>query len=129
MGKEAFEPLQDIDFEIRFIEGIIQKKSDFIEGLTALGDLYTKKGLYQKGLEIDERLSQLRPRDPYVLYNLACSYSLLNRFDKAFSTLRLAVDCGYRDFEYLKQDGDLAALRQDSRYSEFLANLINKEIS
>lgn len=31
----------------------------------------------------DEMLYLLKPHDPVVLYNLACSYSLLNEKDKA----------------------------------------------
>ena len=41
------------DFEIRFYEGILEKKKDFIQALMALGNLYTAKGRYKEGLEVD----------------------------------------------------------------------------
>ena len=95
----------------------------------ALGDSYTKKGLYQKGLEIDLRLDQLRRQDPHILYNLACSYSLLHYLDQALDTIKSAVRYGYDHFEYLQYDSDLANLRRDSRYQEFISDLINKKIT
>ena len=38
---------EDLDFEIKFCEGLIAKKPDFVEALVLLGDLYTKKGMYK----------------------------------------------------------------------------------
>ncbi len=113
--------LSDLDFEMRFYERLVEKKPDFIEALSALGDLYTKKGLYEKGLNIDERLVQLRPEDSTVLYNLACSYSLLKNMDKAFETIKKAVRYGYDDFDHLLSDKDLINLRQDARFQEYFS--------
>ena len=110
----------DIDFEIRFYERILERKGDFVQALIALGDLYTKKGLYEQGLAIDRRLSQLRPEDPYVFYNLACSYSLVNAIDKAASAMRFAITSGYRNFIYLENDSDLVNLRNDPEFRHYL---------
>ena len=87
----------EMDFEIQFYDGIIKRSPNFIEVLGVLGDLYTKRGLFTKGLKIDERLSVLRPNDPIVLYNLACSYSLLNKLDFAFMYIKKAIKYGYDD--------------------------------
>jgi len=113
-------------FEIAFYEGILKKKPDFFEALAALGDLYTKYGMYKEGLSIDERLAKIRSDDPTVLYNLACSYSLLNNIPKAFKTIKLAIKYGYDDFPFLEEDGDLSNLRNDSRFKSFFLK-INKK--
>jgi len=117
---------EDLEFEIGFYEGLLKKMPDFIEALQALGDAYTKKGLYDKGLSIDEYLSQLQPTNPYVLYNLACSYSLTNQTDKALRSIKLAIKNGYRNFDYLKLDKDLANLRNDSRFHRYFS-LVEKK--
>lgn len=109
----------DMDFEIRFYERILTDKPDFIEALIALGDLYTKRGCYEKGLDVDRKLSRLRSEDPVVLYNLACSYSLLSDVDKAFSVIKLALQCGYDDFDYLEQDTDLLNLRSSPAFQQY----------
>ena len=110
----------DIDFEIRFYERILERKGDFVQALIALGDLYTKKGLYEKGLTIDRKLLQLRPEDPYVFYNLSCSYSLVNAIDKAASAMKFAIKNGYRNFVYLENDRDLINLLKDPEFRSYL---------
>jgi len=104
------------DFEISFYEGLIQKKPDFLEALFLLGDLYTKKGLYKKGLKIDKKLLKLRPLDPTVHYNLACDYSLLKKIDSSLKALRKALELGFRDFRLIEKDPDLEFLRKDKRF-------------
>jgi len=115
----------DLDFEITFYEGLIRRKADFLQALIMLGDLYTKKGLYEKGLDIDKKLVRLRPEDPFILYNLACSYALVNEIDKAFAVMKLAVACGYEDFGHLEHDPDLVNLRRDGRFADYLSQIKN----
>lgn len=120
---------EDIAFEIIFYNGLIEKNPNFVEAFVALGDLYTRAGMYQEGLSVDERLAQLRPDDPIILYNLACSYSLLNDIDKAFRAFKKAINCGYFDFDHLERDDDLANLRQDQRFRRYLARIKSKSPS
>ncbi len=117
---------EDIDFEIVFYNGLIEKNPNFIEAFVALGDLYTKAGMYKEGLAIDEKLVQLKPDDPVVLYNLACSYSLLKDIDKAFRAFKKAINCGYSDFDHLERDTDLTNLRVDQRFQKYLARIKKK---
>jgi len=119
----------DVAFEITFYNGLIRKNPNFIEALVALGDLYTKAGMYKEGLSVDEKLVQLKPDDPIVLYNLACSYSLLKDIDKAFRAFKKAINCGYFDFEHLEQDDDLSNLRKDRRFQQYLARIKEKKPS
>ncbi len=117
------------NFEIRFYEGVLEKSPRFIEALAALGDLYTRNGFYRQGLEVDERLYQLRPGDPVVLYNLACSYSLLDEKDKAFRAIKQAIHCGYDDFEHLETDKDLNNLRSDRRFTRYFERIKGRKRS
>jgi tetratricopeptide (TPR) repeat protein len=113
-------------FEIRFYEELVSSQPDFIEALSCLGDAYTKGGLFAKGLEIDLRLIQLKPDDPIVYYNLACSQSLLGNIDAAFEALKKAILLGYDDFSYLAKDEDLKNLRQDLRFSKLMSKIKNR---
>ncbi len=109
-----------IQFEMAFFEQVLARAPDFIEALICLGDLYTREGLYAKGLEIDERLARLRPQEPEVFYNLACSYSLLNNIPAARRAMARAFDLGYDEWDHLRKDKDLANLLGDH---EFVARL------
>jgi len=118
---------EDIDFEIAFYENILKATPHFIEALTAVGDLYTRAGLWQKGLEVDLKLTELRPEDALVFYNLACSYALLNQTRAALSALTKAIDFGYDDFEYLKGDTDLDNLLKDEHFQQYIKQLEKKK--
>ncbi len=125
-GMKSKKYLESVDFEMKFCEGVLRNAPNFVEALALLGDLYTKTGRYKEGLYIDLRLAVLRPQDPVVLYNLACSYSLLNRIDYAFKTIKQAVKCGYDDFDYMERDKDLINLRQDRRFQRYLFRIKKK---
>lgn len=114
---------QNMDFEIKFYEDLVDKKKDFLQALMALGDLYTKRGLYEKGLAVDKKLARMRPEDPGILYNLACSYSLVNNINQAYQVIKLAIDCGYDDFRHLEHDHDLENLLKDQRFRHYLSEM------
>mgnify|MGYP000953370181 FL=1 len=128
-NKKREDNTQDLDFEIQFLEGVTRTSPEFIEALINLGDLYTKRGSFEKGLHIDLKLSRLRPEDPIILYNLACSYSLMSDLAKAFETMKDAIQKGYGDFSFLEQDDDLMNLRAFEPFEDFLAKIKTKILS
>jgi len=111
---------EDLDFQIAFYEGIIKNNPDFVQALIALGEIYTKKGMYDKGLNIDKRLLKLKPDSPIVHYNLACSLSLLGDVSASFKAIKRAIDLGYDDFPFMHNDPDLSNLRSDERFLELI---------
>ena len=115
-----------IDFAIEFFARILERFPDYVDVLRVQGNNLTRKGRFAEGLQIDKRLVQLRPNDPLAHYNLACSYALLKRTEHALKTLRKAVELGYRDFRYLKEDRDLDAIRHDPRFRQLLREYENR---
>ena len=107
---------RDLDVKIGFMEGLVQRDPDYVDALQLLGDHYTQRGRYTDGLKVDERLAELEPRNSLVFYNLACSYSLTDQFDRAVHALEKALQLGYRDFNWLARDPDLRKLRQQPVY-------------
>lgn len=118
---------EDIEFEISFYENILKETPNFVQALIAIGDLYTKAGHWQKGLDIDVKLSALKPDDPIVFYNLACSYALLNQTRPALNALSKAIELGYDDFEHLRTDSDLENLLKDEHFKKFIKELEKKK--
>jgi len=115
-----------LDFEIDFFSRILEQHADFVDVLRVQGNNLTLKGRYAEGLQIDKRLIELRPADPLAHYNLACSYALLKRPEHAIKTLRRAVELGYRDFRYMREDHDLDAIRHDPRFRQLLRDYENR---
>ncbi len=114
------EKQSQLDFELDFFEGVLHRNPDFVDALRVHGNNLTLKGRYADGLKIDRRLVDLRPRDALAHYNLACSYALLKKVDAALRALRKALELGYRDLGYLRQDPDLDAVRKDPRFRQML---------
>lgn len=110
----------NLDFQIAFFEGILKEDADLVDVLIPLGDAYTKRGLYKKGLEVDLRLSRLRPKDAMVFYNLACSYSLLNQMEPGLEALEKALSFGYNEFNFLMSDPDLENLRKEPQFKKLV---------
>jgi tetratricopeptide (TPR) repeat protein len=115
-----------LDFELDFFTAILKRYPDYVDVLRVLGNLLTLKGRYAEGLQVDRRLVQLRPTDALAHYNLACSYALLKRPDQALKTLRRAVELGYRDFRYMREDRDLDTIRHDPRFRQLLREYENR---
>ena len=115
-----------LDFEIEFFGRILEQHSDYVDVLRVQGNNLTLKGRYVEGLQIDRRLIQLRPGDPLAHYNLACSYALLKRTDQAIKTLRRAIELGYHDFRYMREDHDLDTIRHDPRFRQLLREFENR---
>ncbi|HEY6049718.1 MAG TPA: M56 family metallopeptidase, partial [Thermoanaerobaculia bacterium] len=68
---------------------------------------------FQKALELGYR-------KPTTMYNLACSYAMLDRKDQAFDWLFKSLDAGFRSDGMLRSDEDLDNLRGDPRFRKAL---------
>jgi tetratricopeptide (TPR) repeat protein len=114
---------RDLDTRIEFMEGLVRRDPNYVDALQLLGDHYTQRGRFNEGLKVDERLARLEPENPLVFYNLACSYSLTEEFDRAVLALEKALSLGYRDFAWLAKDPDLKKLRQQSAFDDIKAKI------
>jgi len=119
---------RDLDLEISFMQGVVRRDPRFVEALQVLGDDYTRRGKFQDGLKIDRKLAQLRPEDPAMFYNLACSYCLTKRYDRAVAALSRAIEQGYRDFKWLVKDPDLHGLRQHPLFKKIQVKILSVKI-
>ena len=73
-------------------------------------------GRYEQALrQVDEYLARW-PETPHMHYNRACALTLLGRNDAAGDALLQAVEYGFRDFEQMKRDPDMAGMRNHETY-------------
>lgn len=107
-------------FSLEFCGKILESRPSHIEALELAANHFTELGYFADGLRLDERLAQLKPNDPGVLYNLSCSLALTGNVDRALYELTNAVRRGYHDFHHMSVDRDLSILRGDPRFREVL---------
>lgn len=117
-------PERDPDFELALYESVLSDDPANVEALIALGEAYTHRGAFAEGLAVDRRLASLRPADPVVRYNLACSLSLLGCAEESLAELAAAVDRGYRDAAHMDGDRDLDKVRSDPRFAALRARML-----
>ncbi len=86
--------------------------------LSAIGE-----GHYQEAERLFKELLRRSPSDARTLYNLACCYSRQTELKLAAEFLEASWRAGLRDPERLRDDPDLAALRESGRGKRLISRL------
>ena len=113
--------------EVAFLEAVRARLPAHPGVVESLGCLYTEMGRYQDGLRADREMVKMEPDSPTAWYNLACSLALTGQTDDAFAALEKAIALGYDDAEWMQDDSDFAAIRQDPRFVRLLAQLLARK--
>ncbi|HUT32807.1 MAG TPA: tetratricopeptide repeat protein [Planctomycetota bacterium] len=72
---------------------------------------------YEKAAEVCRRLIHLAPHEAGPHYNLACALARLGRTPEALAALEMAVLKGFGDPDHMRQDEDLASVRNEPRFA------------
>jgi tetratricopeptide (TPR) repeat protein len=77
---------------------------------------------YEDGLALCRLAMALEPRNPDHAYNAACCEARRGQVEAALAYLEQAVKLGFQDVEVLKNDEDLASLREQPRFKRAVAD-------
>lgn len=114
---------ETLTFEADFCLAVLKKRPYQFETLQAAANSLTALGYYEDGLLYDSRLEEMRPLDPLIVYNLACSFALVGKTEEALEKLETAITLGYKDLNHLKEDSDLENLRSHPRFQALVGRL------
>ncbi len=70
-----------------------------------------------------ETASEIEPENPFVLFHLACAYSVRGEKRKGLRALTLAVEKGFADRAEVTGNASLDALREEEGYKKLLEKL------
>jgi hypothetical protein len=115
-----------IEFELDFFAALLEHRPDYVEVLKAHAKNLAQVRRHDEGLQVDRRITRLKPHDALARYNLACSLALVRQHDEALDELRRAVELGYRDFTFMLKDRDLDGIRRDPRFRELVREFDRK---
>jgi adenylate cyclase len=90
-------------------------------GMGAL--LLATLGERERALEWMERAASIVGDDSAAIYNFACLYGRLQMPDKALELLGRSVDLGWSHRDWLDNDPDWDAFREDPHFREILARI------
>ena len=118
---KAFDPeLSSAEFESEFWGRILDRQPYYEDVLRRQAEALAKSGHYQQLVPLDRRLLELRPTDPVVHYNLACTLARLTEVNESLQMLKAAIRLGYDDFGHIETDPDLDPLRDMSEFKALL---------
>lgn len=113
--------MNDHQFEIEFCRSILKHEPESLQVMEMLAGYCTRAGQIDEGLEWDRKLVQMDPENAINHYNLACSLALKRRAEEAIERLRIALEKGYRDLSWIREDPDLKPLHEHPGFSSLLA--------
>ena len=77
-------------------------------------------GRRDEALQECAKALELSPGDPVMHYNAACMYSTLGETSQAIAALRQAVEAGYANFGWMRNDPDFVSLRDNPEFIELM---------
>ena len=88
---------------------------------------------YQQAVQLLEQLLQvpgMQDSEQFrgqLSYDLACTYAKMGERDNAFTYLKQAVASGLLTSDFIRQDPDIAAIRDDVRFAQIIVQLESAE--
>ncbi len=79
-----------------------------------------RAGEVDKAYEIIKEHLREHPNSPLTLYNAACACCALKKVDEGAEYLLKAVKAGFRDFDHMQRDPDIACLRETEVYQAII---------
>jgi tetratricopeptide (TPR) repeat protein len=77
-------------------------------------------GNHALALQWADRALSMYPQEVSVLYNVACTYALLNETDKSLACLEKAFRQGFVHKEWMERDPDFSSLRAHPRFKALM---------
>lgn len=114
--KEAREAIRVVEKHIKWHPDDARAFHLGAGSLVVLGEVERAKRWLRRAVEI-------APEDSIVLYNVACNLATLGEKDKALDYLERAAAQGAVSAAWMRNDKDLASLREDPRYTALLAQV------
>jgi serine/threonine protein kinase/Flp pilus assembly protein TadD len=78
--------------------------------------ILARLGEKERAIEFARKSVAIDPDDAMMLYNVACTYSVLGQTEDALTTLEHAVDKGYGQKDWVAHDPDFDPIRETPRF-------------
>lgn len=101
---------------IQALENHIREVPEDARARILLASAYAEESRPEEAVREASLAMILRPNEPTVLYNAACTFCFLGRKSDALDALRKAWNAGYQDAEWTRRDPDLQPLHGDPEF-------------
>ena len=97
-------------------------RPDFPAALKNLGITHAVKGDYYMAQSTFEKLIQIQPQDADAYYYKASVYARQNKKQEAVAWLQKAIRKGYKNWDHLKGDRNMANIKDTLSYKKLIEN-------
>jgi tetratricopeptide (TPR) repeat protein len=95
-------------------------RPDYLEAQNNLAMAYAAGRQYDQALAAFKKLMELDPGNSGNYYNVAVLYALQNNVPQSIAWLKKAIHRGYRNWDLIKTDKDLANIRSSGEYKNLV---------
>jgi serine/threonine protein kinase len=103
---------------VQTLENQVAKVPEDARARSLLANFYSQIGRTEDAVREMQFAVALRPTDPTLHYNTACTYCALGRKSDALESLRKAWEFGYRDSVWVRRDPDLVLLHDEPEFQK-----------
>jgi tetratricopeptide (TPR) repeat protein len=108
----------DLDKAIAEYQKALSMQPAFMPAINNLALAYMSQQEYDKALPLYMQLIQLQPDNYIAYYNMACLHAKQEQIEESIDWLKQAVDRGFSDWAFLKDDNDLENIRETEYFKE-----------
>jgi non-specific serine/threonine protein kinase len=101
---------------IEVLENHLVKVPEDARARVLLSSDYATVGRNEEATREANLAMSLRPNDAIVMYNIACTFCMMNKKQEGIAALRKAWDNGWREAEWTRRDPDLALLHGEPEF-------------
>lgn len=106
--------------EVAALERHLERVPEDVRARILLSSTHAFFGQAAEAARELQKAVALRPDDPNILYNAACTYAKLQNKAEALAMLARAKKSGWSNFDWGARDPDLASLREDPEFLRLL---------
>jgi tetratricopeptide (TPR) repeat protein len=110
------------DRQLQAMERHLERVPEDVRARILCAAVYAGIGREADAIRSLEMAVALRPNDPNIHYNAACTYGILNRKTEALALLRKAKDSGFATMEWAARDPDLVCLYDEPEFQQLVGS-------
>ncbi len=107
---------KDYDNAIKEFTLAIEKYPQYDVAYSNRAVTYMHQGKFNKALDDLKKAEQINPDNPTVHYNFVALYSVQKQLDRALDSLDKTLELGFNNYDALRNDPDLANVRNHPEF-------------
>ncbi len=111
---DIYQSVGDLGKAAENYERVVSIEPLNVHALNRLARIYSNWGEFEKALDAMKKVIKVQPDIAEIYYNIACIYAKQNMTKESIGWLNQAIERGFKNWDQIKKDPDLANIRNTS---------------